>query len=1393
MQKIENQASCGLKTAGIVIFKKCNLGVVDSAEEEKRTKNNNNSLELLSGTARYADLLNDGVQNSNAQMRSTKSEDESECEVHSSRLAGIEENSISSSTAVTTEKESPFVSLNSSGYWSDLQSLSVERDGGSAHGKKMAVGKWEHRSESQSLDQDVECGEHSLGSSAKREFPKDVTLSYRVVRQKTGVVDHELQEATRRRLCILESETKDVGILFNELSSRLVSIHAEKDLFVLTFKTVEEMWKFTTYLSLGFVHRCLENLLLDQRFWLNLTLVEDVKIEVEVNEEHLSLMYLDLLLQEGHFFTRVLCNIPKNEEQDLNVSKDDLIMVKDIGNDSKWEATVLATNEKGLIPVSAPQALLYPFYQWFLKTKAENFIDYEEYNEHQFPHSIGTGICVATMDHKEGEVDELCFNEGEKIQIIGFLLSNLQWFLGKSLSSGETGFVPVRHVRPDQFKTLETHLLFLSDEEKASFNMIKKSDEQHCTNLLSKLSQTDIDTVYRLGELHPSMFEQHLLSNPAGLFDDSNSGTNPSKYKELKQFVLEEDQVKHPIFDVDLGLEGMNDPEIFNPILLFLNQEEYIPHFRHFYDLNFSFIGSIFCGVTEEKEVLQYLEMAREVAKLYNKHWAYCRICFLLGRLCAKKLRFSQARVYFEEAMTLVQGTFSDLYLLTALYVNLASMYLKLKMKEKSHTLVEKAATFLLGIPSHIFSSENELEILNIFLKRGMIANDYHLEARSCFLIAKLFLESGKSEETLTFAEHLQYLSNSFSSESNIVPLDVHMILSGIYNKKCLPHLALAALRFVPPGSSSTMFVFLQKANFVIETNVKFNTEGICTGEIPPQAAVYLQEALHLPSSPGNMNIQRDLNFMLANLYQQHKLYERAIHYMTKFAQVASCIDDGRAFKAYLSLAWLHILNNQPILASEILNSLLESSLETHNPIQQGVICNMLALCLKKQTKLKEALESCHYAIIIAKESGIKLNEAIAHANFGSLTLCCKVLALPGRYLMKSLNLYLQMKDCCLEVGYVQALLCLGQYYIDRGMRNRGRLHYELALLAAIKTKNVHYQIQAIEQLCSFYEKVLNDNLQCSVYYEHWLLLTRMLKDKEQEMKMLTVLSHLYFSFRTESSYRSSLSYTKQSLKNFIDLGMHSKEAEAWLMAGKIYYMMEKDELVDLYLQAAVQTAQRMKNMHFAMKINEAAGDIFYNGPREREKAVSFYWDGAVPLARMTKDFDVELRLFNKLTELTISLNHLERALDCAISAVRLSINTGDQLKERVAFYRLATVYYLSQQYEMAENFYLKALSLSPHSLMAAKEAKYYMKIYFRLGDITLHKLKDAHDAAGYLQMAFAAAFELGSKEDLFNICTKLANIYKNYIANEDLCSQFVEKAKAYATQKQIELMTKLT
>lgn len=120
-----------------------------------------------------------------------------------------------------------------------------------------------------------------------------------------------------------------------DLSARLVSVHAEKDSFVLTFKTVEEIWKFSTYLALGerysppylwslfhpsatsvketpwgitsdsmclilgYVARCLENFLCDQSFWLDPELLSDLEINVTVNEEHLATLYLGLLLQEG--------------------------------------------------------------------------------------------------------------------------------------------------------------------------------------------------------------------------------------------------------------------------------------------------------------------------------------------------------------------------------------------------------------------------------------------------------------------------------------------------------------------------------------------------------------------------------------------------------------------------------------------------------------------------------------------------------------------------------------------------------------------------------------------------------------------------------------------------------------------------------------------------------------------------------------------------------------------------------------------------------------------------------------------------------------------------------------------------------------------------------------
>lgn len=53
-------------------------------------------------------------------------------------------------------------------------------------------------------------------------------------------------------------------------------------------------------------------------------------------------------------------------------------------------------------------------------------------------------------------------------------------------------------------------------------------------------------------------------------------------------------------------------------------------------------------------------------------------------------------------------------------------------------------------------------------------------------------------------------------------------------------------------------------------------------------------------------------------------------------------------------------------------------------------------------------------------------------------------------------------------------------------------------------------------------------------------------------------------------SLRRSLTCIKESLRIFIDLGEQDKAAEAWLAAGRLHYLMQEDEPVELYLQVGL-------------------------------------------------------------------------------------------------------------------------------------------------------------------------------------------------------------------------------
>nr|XP_020449226.1 SH3 domain and tetratricopeptide repeat-containing protein 2 isoform X2 [Monopterus albus] len=1260
--------------------------------------------------------------------------------------------------------------------------------------------------------------------SLGEKFSSEIVLLFTGRRRSTVDHDRALQEALRTRLRVVESNSQDIIQLFKDLSARLVSVHAEKDSFVLTFKTVEEIWKFSTYLSLGYVARCLENFLCDQSFWLDPELLSDLEISVTVDEEHLATLYLGLLVQEGSFFAKSLYTRSEQDEEEeerLSFRKNDLLMVKSTGQDHMWEGAMLSTGNHGLVPVNAMQPLPYPFYQWFLR-KYPGCSGCSPTEKESFEHPFVTGSCVAVVDYTPMGADELQLSQGDIVEIQGLLIRGLGEFIGKHTTTGHIGFVHKAHVKPLDSMALDGQLVFLTEEERARLAQVNScSSEPSDTSLLERLFSSDISSVYRLDRLDETDFmyirnrpkhdlkvstntRQSVMSeksggtpsyhsspctslshssphlsryhshNPLPRVGERLSFTSDDTFRELDEF--QDD----PCLFLEENSWEADESELSDPTLTLLNHDHFQEDFLPLYDLQYSFLWVTFSGKTED-ELSGHLESVRECAKRMGMHWAHRRACFLLGRLCARKLKFSQARVYYEEALSVCVDSFSDTPLLVALFTNLTAVYLKQRMTDKLPQTLEKASALLLCLPSHTFTSTDEVELLKLLLRRSVVMGDKHLEARVCYLISSLFLYLRKTDDALPFVERLQFHSVMLSATEgrSVVPLDLNWLLSGLYDRKYLPHLALASLSLDSRQDHSLQDAF-QRTELFTRNSARLNPcwkDG--TSLLPAQIVVYLQQALAIAEREEDMKTQRDLCLGLASVYQQYNALDKAVCCAQQAVETGVNINEEEGFEASVLLGWLLVLTDRAEKAQSVLQPLLTSLQSTDSPTQRGVIHNLLALCLRQQSRIPEAGWHLHSALVISRESGNQRNQALALANLGCLALDVGASLVAERFLVRSLHLFLELWENHTDEEHVQTYLWLGRSYKDRGSSQDIRTCYEMGLLIALHARNLHSQMVVAKVLSRLYDDMLL-YAQSIVYYEHCVAVSRELKDKRLEGEYLEILSSLYLSLNTERSSRKSLDYTKQSLRISIDLGKREEESETWLQVGRIYYLIQEDELADMYLQAAVKTALRMNDPHFAMSIYEEAGDVYFKGHRNRIASLPFYRDGSLPFARSIKDIHSEFRLLSKLTELLMNQGEQEEALQYATLAVQIASKTGVRENERTAYHRLATVYYSLQQYEMAENYYIKSLSLCPPILQHPMEARYYAKVYCRLGNFTLHKLKDAFDAVGYFQLALAAALEdQANPEALYVVYMKLAEIHGNHLPDAQLCQVYRDRAQS--------------
>lgn len=500
--------------------------------------------------------------------------------------------------------------------------------------------------------------------------------------------------------------------------------------------------------------------------------------------------------------------------------------------------------------------------------------------------------------------------------------------------------------------------------------------------------------------------------------------------------------------------------ELSDSTLTLLNQDRYDDSLQDLYDMSYSFLDSVFSGYQED-ELLQHLEGAREASKRTSMHWAHRRVCFLLGRLCARKRKYSQARVYFEEALGVPVSGFADVPLLVALYTGLTAIYLKQRLLGKLGGTLERACALLLGRPGHRFVCADELEVLALALRRAVVESDRHLEARACYLALRLLLRMRKVEDALPFVERLQFLCIGLAEEAGrpLAPVDLNWTLSRLYHRKYLPYLSLASLSLDSAPDRALEDAF-QKIEVFVKGAVRLNPqwrEG--TSLIPAQILVYLQQALAIADRRGDLQTQRQLCMSLASVYQMHGALGRAVECARRAGRAGArgggASEEEEGFEAAVLLAWLLVLTGEAEPAAATLEPLLQSLRETDSPAQRGVVYSLLGLCLRRQGRVREAGGHLYTALRIAREHGNRRNEALALANLGCLALSVRAPALAERFLLRALPLFHRLAHTPTDAEHAQTLLWLGRSYRDRGRSQDVRLAYETALLIAMAARNL--------------------------------------------------------------------------------------------------------------------------------------------------------------------------------------------------------------------------------------------------------------------------------------------------------------------------------------------------
>lgn len=402
-----------------------------------------------------------------------------------------------------------------------------------------------------------------------------------------------------------------------------------------------------------------------------------------------------------------------------------------------------------------------------------------------------------------------------------------------------------------------------------------------------------------------------------------------------------------PCFTVHKVVEQNNNTENFIPLFSFLEGQDYKVEFGILYGLSSELLASsAFAGHSDEEELIAFLGVARETARKKRLFWSQTRLCFLLGKLCAGRSKFSQARVYFEEALSVPREGFTDLRLLASIYSSLAAIYLLQKNAESFFALTERLVALLLGIPDCLEGLEDN-SALKYILKKAVLSHNKMAEARACHLLAKHYWTHAERVQAVPYLERLLVLCAEAQRTWSISPSHGYLLLGRLYSELRLPHLSVSSARRASLQPSATLTDCLSSIILVLD-NVS-RLDGITEQEtsIPAQVAPYLHQALSSPKVQGGGSdqyhvLRHQLTVCLCQLFYKHRMVGHAICHMHTLINnnppsQRPPISVPERNSALIWLAWLHIDNNQPDVALDILDLVLASMPEHCTTPQEGL------------------------------------------------------------------------------------------------------------------------------------------------------------------------------------------------------------------------------------------------------------------------------------------------------------------------------------------------------------------------------------------------------------------------------------------------------------------------